>query len=153
APSIVKTGTLIKFGWPDIPCYLIDYDSGDFYFDARTLLQGYSALNPHATFKLKTGEGLSDWDATGGEFKRWLPSEPTSPHWYDLERFRSLIGAYLTQERNGGKVRTVREFIAEFRGLSGSAKQKSVTDTARLTNCLLSDLIVDGEVNPTQAWS
>lgn len=151
--SEVKTGTFIKFGWPEIASYLSDDDSDDSYFGADKLLLRYAAFNPHATFKLKGGNNLQVWDATDTEFKRWMPSEPTSPHWYDEERFISLISAYLAKERAGGQARTVREFVAEFRGLSGSAKLRAVTDGAGLKNCQLSDLIVNGEVDRAKASS
>jgi len=62
---------------------------------------------------------LADW-------RKWTPGEPTSPHWYSQEHFNGLIGAYLRRERDGAKARTVREFVGEFAGLAGSAKQKTV---------------------------
>jgi hypothetical protein len=37
-----------------------------------------------------------------------------------------LIGAYLKHDADNGRERTVRELVAEFRGLSGTAKQKTV---------------------------
>jgi Topoisomerase 6 subunit A/Spo11, Toprim domain len=131
--------------------YLICDDSHDFYFDAQTLLGCYAAFNPHANFYLGANGDSWDWDPTEGEFKRWLPNKPPSPHWYNLDRFCSLIGAYLSKERSGGKTLTVREFVSKFRGVSGSAKLKAVTDEAQLTNCLLSNLIVNGDVSRGKA--
>jgi DNA topoisomerase VI subunit B len=150
---LVKNGTFIKFGWPEIACYLKNYNYGYFYFDAENLLNSYSSFNPHATFRLNdiSNDGNKIWRGGADDFQRWLPNEPTSPHWYDLGRFVSLIGAYLTKERSGGQVRSVRDFVAEFRGLSGSAKRKAVTDTARLTGCALADLVTDGEVDKAKA--
>jgi hypothetical protein len=52
-----------------------------------------------------------------------------------------LIAAYLTYERAGGRARTVREFVAEFYGLSASAKQKAVLEMADLPRRYLHDLI------------
>jgi DNA topoisomerase VI subunit B len=57
-----------------------------------------------------------------------------------------LIAAYLTDERRVGRARTVREFVAEFRGLSSSAKQKAVTTSAGLSGAYLHDLVEDGDV-------
>jgi hypothetical protein len=38
------------------------------------------------------------------------------------------MGAHIAGDQDLGRERTVREFISEFRGLSGSAKQKAVLD-------------------------
>ena len=46
----------------------------------------------------------------------------TSAHWYDLARFERYLGAHIARDQDLGRERTVREFISEFRGLSGSAK-------------------------------
>jgi hypothetical protein len=54
-----------------------------------------------------------------------------------LTRLRRLMGAYIARDEDHGRnPRTVREFISEFRGLSGSAKQKAAleeTGAARLS--------------------
>jgi hypothetical protein len=55
-----------------------------------------------------------------------------------------LIAAYVTEERTGGRARTAREFVAEFDGLKRTAKQKAVTDAAKLSGAFLRDL-VDGQ--------
>jgi hypothetical protein len=57
-----------------------------------------------------------------------------------------LIAAYLTEERRGGRARTVREFVAEFRELSSTAKQKAVTMSPGLSGAYLHDLVEDGDV-------
>jgi hypothetical protein len=41
----------------------------------------------------------------------------------------------------------VREFVAEFNGLSTSAKQKAVTTAAQLPRAYLHDLVVDGDID------
>jgi hypothetical protein len=51
-----------------------------------------------------------------------LPSWPTSALWYDRGRFRRYMAAHIAHRENV----TVREFISELRGLSGTAKQKAV---------------------------
>lgn len=145
--SIVKTGTFIKFGWPDIACTSDGFGS-DFYNAAKKLLNAYSAFNPHATFKLYTEDTIAEWHAGAGDFLKWSPNEPTSALWYDLDRFISLIAAYLTKGRaDGGRTRTVREFVGEFRGFKGSAKQKAVTAAAGLSGLTLRDLVENGEVS------
>ena len=78
--------------------------------------------------------------ATAPEWRKWLPTDPTSAHWYNQERLETLIGCYIGAERVGGRVRTVREFISEFRGLSATAKQKRVSERAGLERAYLHDL-------------
>ena len=74
-----------------------------------------------------------------------LPStrmrDSPSPHWYTPDQLLNLITAYLAGERAGrSPAKTVREFIAEFRGLAGTAKQKAVAADAGLTGAWLHDL-------------
>jgi hypothetical protein len=87
-------------------------------------------------------------EATTGEWPKWKPSDPTSPHWYDLERFQRLVAAYVAHDADNGRGRTVREVVGEFRGLSGSAKGKAVLAAAGLSREPLSRLVIDGRVDP-----
>ena len=87
------------------------------------------------------------WTPTDTAWKHWPPTRPTSPHWYTRNHLRALIAAYLADARAGGRVRTVREFVSEFAGLSGSTKQHAVTTAAGLSKgASLGDLVVDGDV-------
>jgi hypothetical protein len=63
-----------------------------------------------------------------------------------VERLRALIAAYLTEERRSGRRRTVRELVSEFAGLSGSPKQKAVTEAAGLSRAFLHDLVLASDV-------
>jgi hypothetical protein len=54
-----------------------------------------------------------------------------------LER---LIAGYVAHDEDQGRERTVREFIAEFRGFSGTAKQKRVLAATDLGRASLSAL-------------
>ena len=47
-----------------------------------------------------------------------------------------------------GRDRTVRELVAEFRGLSGSAKQKAVLEATGLSRAPLSQLVNGDEHRP-----
>jgi hypothetical protein len=62
------------------------------------------------------------------------------------ERLRGLIAAYVADERRGGHIRTVREFVSEFAGLRGTAKQKSVTEAVGLGRAYLHDLVEADDV-------
>ena len=79
--------------------------------------------------------------ATDLAWSKWRPSEPTSPHWYTTAHLERLIGAYIKHDADNGRERTVRELVAEFRGLSGTAKQKTVLDATGLARAPLSALI------------
>jgi hypothetical protein len=109
------------------------------------LVLTYAAFNPHAHFTLQTPNDTLEYPATTPGWTKWRPSDPTSPHWYELEHCRALIAAYLTRERAGDRALTVREFVKDFRGLNGSAKQKLVTEKAGLSRAYLHDL-VDGDL-------
>ena len=108
--------------------------------DAETLVKRYAIFNPHATFNLNG----KTYEPSSTVWKKWLPTEPTSPHWYTPEQLKTLIAAYLSMDRDSEK--TVREFIAEFRGLSGTTKQKEATDDAGLSGKRLCDLIVNNDI-------
>jgi hypothetical protein len=87
-------------------------------------------LNPHLALALTwNGEPLVDFKASAPAWAKWRPSDPTSPHWYNEARLRRLMGAYIARDQDRGRDPcTVREFVSEFRGLSGSAKQKLVLE-------------------------
>ena len=72
---------------------------------------------------------------------------PTSPHWYSPERLENLIASYVAAERAGAAPRTVRQFVAEFRGLSATAKQKTVSAAAGLERAHLHDLVIHGQLD------
>jgi len=146
--AIVKIGTTVTLHWPGVASYL-DGSRGDYSYNAislpESLIRGYASLNPHAAFVLN-GE---HYPATNMQWGKWTPSDPTSPHWYDKERLRNLIAAYISN----GKAKTVREFVEEFRGLAGTAKQKKVCDAAGLSRSTLEDLVVDGDIDMVQVQS
>jgi hypothetical protein len=76
--------------------------------------------------------------ATTSCWPKWRPCQHTSAHWYTVERFARLIAGYLAE--SNGRDRTIRELIAEFSGLVGSAKQKAVLDATGLARMNLSAL-------------
>lgn len=144
--GLVKTGTAVTMHWPGIACYLDGTKSREFYNVMPTLgelLATYGLFNPHATL---TGPGVPI-TATEPTWRKWRPSDPTCPQWYRAEDLRALVAAYLGDERAGGRARTVREFVAEFAGLSGSAKQRAITEAAGLTGAYLRDVVDEGDVS------
>jgi DNA topoisomerase VI subunit B len=147
----VKNGTLVRMHWPGIACSQNGGDGPGFYNELRNLLARYASLNPHAKFELIHGEEHSRWLSTavvaGPEWRKWRPTDPTSPHWYSEARFCDLVSAYLSREAAGGPTRSVREFVATFDGLTGTAKQKAVTDSCGLTGARLNVLARDGDLD------
>ena len=64
--------------------------------------------------------------ATNPNWEKWRPRNPTSAHWYDEARLQRYLAAHVARDRDLGQRRTVREFVAEFRGLSGTAVQRKI---------------------------
>lgn len=59
-------------------------------------------------------------------FKKYVPSEPTSPHWYSPASLQTLVFSYIAHARNGGRDLPLGEFVREFQGLSRTSKAKAV---------------------------
>jgi hypothetical protein len=142
----VKIGTSIRMHWPKLACYLDGTEGHDFY-RADRLLAAYSTFNRHAAFALVAADDSeTSYPAAEPAWFKWRPSWPTSPHWYTAERLRGLIAAYITEERAGGKPLTIRDFVAKFHGLTGTAKRKQVA-AAGLSNAWLRDLVAGDDVD------
>jgi hypothetical protein len=109
-------------------------------------VEDYAAFNPHLSVTYREPEYETAILRTMSTWQKWMPHQPTSAHWYTVERLRALIAAYLTEEKHGGRARTVREFVAEFDGLSGSTKPRRVLEAAGLSRAHLHDLIEHGDV-------
>ena len=101
----------------------------------------YAWLNPNAAITVEWFGERTSIAATDLAWSKWKPSEPTSPHWYTTAHLERLIGAYIKHDADNGRERTVRELVAEFRGLSGTAKQKLVLDATGFAQAPLSALI------------
>jgi len=144
--GLVKNGTLVKVWWLGVASLLLSEAGTTFY---KSLVEQYAAFNPHACFRFTDPDDETDIPATDPEWHKWRPSDPTSPHWYTAEALRALIAAYVAAERDGNRARTVREFVSEFAGLSGSAKQKAVTEAAGLVGAYLHDLVSGDHIDLT----
>jgi len=108
--------------------------------------QGFGWLNPHLTLDVTWEGERTGIIPTNPGWQKWRPSYPTSPHWYDINRLARLMAAYIAQDDDRGREpRTVREFISEFRGLAGTAKQKLVLDEIGASRVSLSAFFGDGE--------
>jgi len=146
-PSLVKNGTSVKVYVKGIAGLLEEYPHGYSYQRGMFgLLTSYRAVNPHMSFTYRGGFNM-DMPRTSEQCDKWTPSNPTSAHWYDTERLASLIGAYLSNERNNGHKRTVRDFVGEFKGLSSTVKRKKVTEAVNLSRAYLADLVVEDSLD------
>jgi hypothetical protein len=111
-----------------------------------SLLAEYAVFNPHLQAAYHDPDVDGAIPRQTADWHKWRPQDPTSPHWYSAERLQALIAAYVTDERQGGRARTVRELVAEFHGLSGSVKPRRVVEAAGLSRTHLHDLIIGNDV-------
>ena len=105
--------------------------------DAARWAGSYALVNPHATltFLPNLGCGGADvYKAAVQGFRKPLPTDPTSAHWYDTAAFTRLIGSLAAR----GDDRPLGGFIREFAGLSATAKAKRIAarvpDVARVSD-------------------
>jgi len=132
----VKSGTTIKLWWPDSACLILT-DAKDEFLQ---LADDFTLLNPHLTLTIDWFGERTQTEATTPDWAKWRPSDPTSPHWYGQEHFERLVAAYIAHDQDHGTDRSVRELVKEFRGLTGTAKQKAVLEATGLARTNLSDL-------------
>jgi DNA topoisomerase VI subunit B len=121
--SQVKVGTKLTIKWPPRKDDLLQYAADRF----KQLIEAYAWFNPHLTLRgVWFGREFINVKATNSTWDKWRPRDPTSPHWYDESRLQRYLAAHVARDRDLGQHRTVREFIAEFRGLSGTAVQRKI---------------------------
>jgi DNA topoisomerase VI subunit B len=111
-----RIGTLVRVKWPNSPRSIGDDGRRQFL----QMAQDYAWLNPHLSIAVDwCGERIT-MEATDPAWTKWLPSDPTSPHWYSVEHLERLIAGYIS---NGRDI-TIRELVSEFRGLSGRPSRR-----------------------------
>jgi DNA topoisomerase VI subunit B len=139
AASPVKNGTRVTVHWSESACSILAKAEHRFL----QIADDYAWLNPHLDLKVDwNGKRRQHSPASVTTWEKWIPSDPTSPHWYDQQRLERLIAAYVSHDR--GRPRTVREFVSEFRGLSATAKQAAVLDKIDLARAPLESLCAGG---------
>jgi DNA topoisomerase VI subunit B len=136
--DLVKTGTDVTIFWDGVACLLSTRRNEDFYHpprrDLRALLTRYALCNPHASVSYLAPDLEDSFVAAAADptWKKWLPTAPTAPHWYTYGTFQNLLLGYIRIDRARGRPRTVRDFIGEFHGLSGTTLRKEVMAMAGL---------------------
>jgi hypothetical protein len=150
-----KNGSQIRVFWPQIASEQGEEDCHGFTsreeaaldldrWDIRQLVEDFAFLNPHATLMIDLFGELTRFEATNPCWEKWTPSSPTSPHWYAPENMERLLGAYITHARRDEHAeQTVREFVSQFRGLTSTAKQKSLLTETGLARAPLAELLVE----------
>jgi hypothetical protein len=100
-------------------------------FDPLHWVRSFAAFNPHATVsyqaKSDDSEDAEIYKSTHeGPFKKYVPSQPTSPHWYRTESLKVLVFSHIGHARNGGRDLPLGEFVRQFQGLTSTAKAKAI---------------------------
>lgn len=132
----IRNGTSVMVAWPDSACSILETAKARFL----QIADDYTWLNPHLTLVLDWFGDKSRTEATMPDWPKWLPSDPTCAHWYGDEHFERLVAGYIAHDADRGEDRTVRELVTEFRGLTGSGKQKRVLEATGLIRTYLSAL-------------
>jgi hypothetical protein len=60
--------------------------------------------------------------------KKYVATQPTSPHWYSEESLKGLVFNHIAHARAGGRDLPLGEFVRQFQGLSSTRKAKAVTE-------------------------
>src|ERR1043165_8167620 len=157
AAAKVEPGTTIALTLPKDVC-----DKAD----ASRWAQEFALFNPHASVQFEEiGSGrmhanfsehhpqkssklyqstvsfLDDW-------RKFLPTDATSPHWYDQGALARLVFAHMAHTRRvGGQDKLLRDFVREFRGLKPNSHAQAVCDQfpkiKRLSDFDKSDNLID----------
>jgi hypothetical protein len=144
--SIVKKGTRVSVRWPPTACHLLEEAEEQFLQMAR----GFGLFNQHLALTLTwNGQALIEISPTNPAWQKWRGGDPTSAHWYDRARLERIMAAHVSDDLDHKRERTAREFIGEFRGLSGSVKPAAVLDQAGLGRPSLASFFADGVANHT----
>jgi DNA topoisomerase VI subunit B len=149
SPSSLQVGTRVTIRWPNARFKyddrtLLDHARDDF----EKLAEAYTWLNPHLSLRgTWCGKKFINVQATDPAWRKWGPRDPTSAHWYDDARLQRYLAAHVARDRDLKKDRTVREFIAEFRGMSGTAKQRQVLEEVGCSHVSLRQFFGINQVN------
>jgi DNA topoisomerase VI subunit B len=147
--SPITIGTRMTIRWPQQPLYvgwrpLLDRAEDEF----KELAENYTWLNPHLSLRGTWNDvEFVNVHASKPKWTKWGPRDPTSPHWYNDARLQRYLSAHVARDRELGKDRPVREFIAEFRGLSSSKKQKEILGELGVSHRSLREFFGKDKVN------
>lgn len=126
--SFVKSGTKVTIFWNDATSCMNLQKHSFFTNPLLLLLQEYCLFNGHATFEVSTPDGDVVYNARTQDFDRW--NNGTSAHWYNNSDFFSIV----QQTRINTDNLPLGEFLAQFAGLSSTAKRKQISELINATH-------------------
>ncbi len=106
------------------------------------LAQSFVWINPHLSLSIDWFDDKFHWPRTTESISKWTPSSPTDPHWYCNDDFFRLVAAHI----NHG-TKTIREFVAEFKGFSSTRKTSSVLQEAGFHRQPFKHLVRQNEID------
>ncbi len=123
--SRVRNGTRVTVFWPDT--YEAPIDANEI----KDLLVQFIWVNPHLSLHFSVdGKTVLRHRASNPDWRKYRACDATSAHWYSLEQFERYAGALIARDQEQRRATrqkyTVRELIAQFRGLSATDKQKQI---------------------------
>lgn len=116
------------------------------------ILRDYHLFNPHLTLSVEVGSTKLEYEATDPSWQKWRPNDFTSPLWYSTEDLKKLVLSHVALVQDGARNLTLREFVAQFRGITSTAKQKAVTANFPAIK-RLSDFVSDEDVDSSRIES
>ena len=126
SPSPRARGTAVIVKWPKPRGRHQDWLSQQ-EANIKALTEHYVWLNPHLSLRgVWHGKVFIDVKATNPSWQKWRPRDPTSPHWYNPSRLQSYLAAHVAHDRELKHNGTVRDFLAEFRGLARTSVRKKI---------------------------
>lgn len=144
-PSAIDVGTKVTVGWPKSQAEELFLSVAEQF---QQLTQAYVWFNPHLSLRVVWyGREFVNVAATDPNWEKWRPRNPTSPHWYDESRLQRYLAAHVARDRDLKRQRTVRAFIAEFRGLSGTAVQRKILEEVGCSHQSLAEFFGVERVN------
>jgi DNA topoisomerase VI subunit B len=138
-----KAGTSVRLHWPGSTRSMLD----DAKHRLLQLADYYTFLNPHLTLSLDWLGERTRTRACKPGWKKWRPSDPTCPWWYECEHLRRRVAACIAADQHRGADRTVRELVRCFAGLAGTQKQKAVLEATGMARTKLPALARDGRLD------
>jgi DNA topoisomerase VI subunit B len=132
-----QTGTAVRVHWPPSARDLLTQAEGKFL----RLAQDFSFVNPHLSLTVTWHGHTTHIPATRTDWPKWRPNNLMCIHWYGQGHFERLITGLVIHDRGRGVNRKVSDFIAMFRGFSGSQKRSEVLAETGLARADLSVLV------------
>jgi hypothetical protein len=130
-----RGGTLVAVALPVRRCARTDFAGWARAFSLFNPHASVRIRNPGAARNLANSGGPEPQDSyrptvafPGGSWRKFLPTDLTSPWWYDEPALAKLVFGHVGAAERDGRDLTLRDFVRQFRGLSGSAKAKAVCD-------------------------